>query len=160
MATITQKTYSDVHFGSAPPYGNFSVRHLRLETNSVGAVANSDVATGVAIGDVVRVGVIPGGMKLIDFLMIISDATTAALTGKIGFQYVDGVDDTAVPQDDDYFVAAGQSLATAAVVRKTAATKVVTLPKDAYLIVTTAGAASDAVALIDFAITGEIIGPL
>ena len=79
---------------------------------------------------------------------------TASVTGKIGFEYVDGVDSTAVPQDDDYFMVAGQSLATAARLRNATTNAAVTLPKDAWLILTTAGAANAKVSKLDFILFG------
>ena len=82
-------------------------------------------------------------------LAIVSDAFTAATTAKIGFAYVDGVDSTSVPQDDDYFFLAG--LATNALVRtRSTNTGVapITLPKDAYVILTNAGAAHASVGVL------------
>jgi hypothetical protein len=160
MSTITKKMFGNRHYGSAPPYGNLSVRRFNLTLNASGVIADSDDATVVAIGDIVRVGVIPGGMRLDDFQAIISNAWKAATTCKIGFQYVDGVDDANVPEDDDYFIPATQALSSAAILRKTATTAPVILPKDAYLIVTIAGAEQDEASVTDFAVIGEIVGPV
>ena len=71
--------------------------------NASGVAVNSDLATALQIGDVVRIGVLPAGFKMIDALFITSDAFTALVTANIGFEYVDGVDSSAVPQDADYF---------------------------------------------------------
>jgi hypothetical protein len=156
MATITKNQLGERMFGaSLPVYGNLTGLRYTLETDATGAVSNSDSTTAVAISDVVKVGVIPAGFTILDLLATITTAWTASVTAKIGFAYVDGEDSTAVPQDDDFFVAAGQSLASAAIVRKTATTAPVTLPKDAWLIVTTAGAANAKASLTNFVVIGE-----
>lgn len=158
MATVTKKYLSqEQQFGGAP-YGNSTTLQFNLTTTSAGAVSNGDSTSAVGIGDVVRIGVLPAGAKLIDSLAIVSDAFTAVATCKIGFAYVDGVDSTAVPQDDDYFYAA---LAYNAVGRTRAANTgvvPVTLPKDAYLIVTNAGAALDAVGVLNVVVEAVLTG--
>ena len=153
MATITQKFNPRLNVG-ATPWGNTHGLKYTLETNAAGAVVHSNSAAAIAIGDKVRIGVIPAGTSLLDSLVILSVAMTASVTGKIGFEYVDGVDSTAVPQDDDYFMVAGQSLATAARLRNATTNAAVTLPKDAWLILTTAGAANAKVSKLDFILFG------
>ena len=153
MATITQKFNPRLNVG-ATPWGNTHGLKYTLETNAAGAVVNSNSAAAIAIGDKVRIGVIPAGTSLLDSLVILSVGMTAAVPGKIGFEYVDGVDSTAVPQDDDYFMVAGQSLATAARLRNATTNAAVTLPKDAWLILTTAGAANAKVSKLDFILFG------
>jgi hypothetical protein len=156
MATVTKNQLGERQFGaSLPVYGNLTELRYTLETNATGAVTDSDSASAVAIGDVVKIGIIPAGFTIIDLLATITTAWTASTTAKLGFAYVDGEDVTAVPQDDDFFIAAGQSLATAAIVRKTATTAPVTLPKDAWLILTTAGAANAKASLVNFIVIGE-----
>ena len=117
-----------------------------------------DATAAIADGDVVRLGKIPAGTNVRDHIAVISDAFTASSTYKMGFQYVDGVDVTAVPQDDDYFTAASTALSSVAVQRKTTTTAPLTLPKDAYLIVTNAGAAQAAAGIMDVTIFGRVIG--
>lgn len=78
----------------------------------------------------------------------VDDAMGLWIDSDIGFEYVDGVDSTAVPQDASYFGAA-VALDTAGVYRKTTTTAPVTLPKDAWLIITTAGAANAKAARAD-----------
>ena len=153
MATITQKFNPRLNVG-ATPWGNTHGLKYTLETNAAGAVVNSNSAAAIAIGDKVRIGVIPAGTSLLDSLVILSVAAAASETSKIGFEYVDGVDSTAVPQDDDYFMVAGQSLATAARLRNATTNAAVTLPKDAWLILTTAGAANAKVSKLDFILFG------
>jgi hypothetical protein len=157
MATITQKTLTDRQLTGAP-YGDGLVLPYRMETNASGVIANSDTAAAVGNGDIVRLGILPRGAKLLDSLVTISDAFTASSTYKLGFAYVDGVDSTAVPQDDDYFVAAGTSLASLAVQRKSTTTAPVVLPKDAYLILTNAGAAQAAAGIADIVIFAQATG--
>ena len=157
MPTITQKFNPRLNVG-ATPWGNAHGLKYTLETNASGAAINSDSTAAIALGDKVRIGVIPAGTSLLDSLAILSVAMTASVTGKIGFEYVDGVDSTAVPQDDDYFLAAGQSLATAARLRNATTNAVVTLPKDAWLILTTAGAANAKASKLDFILFGASEG--
>ena len=105
----------------------------------------------------VRLGVLPAGFKLLDSQVIVSDAFTAAVTTSIGFAYVDGVDSAAVPQSANYF-GAGLSLAATARLRNATTNAPVTLPKDAYLILTTAGAANAAAGIADILIDGVLTG--
>jgi hypothetical protein len=157
MATITQKFNPNNNVGSTP-WGNTRGLKYTLETNAAGAAIGSDSTAAIGLGDKVRIGVIPAGTSLLDSLAILSVAMTAAVTGKIGFEYVDGVDVTAVPQDDDYFLAAGQDLATAARLRNATTNAAITLPKDAWLILTTAGAANAKASKLDFILFGASEG--
>jgi hypothetical protein len=99
-----------------------------------------------------------GGMRLDDCLAIVSDAFTARQTLKIGFEYVDGVDDTDVPQDDDYFFAALALDAAGRTRANNTGRAPVVLPKDAYLIGTSAGADTPAAGRLDVLVYGEFIG--
>lgn len=140
MATITKVGHQEARnrLGSTP-WGNLSALFYKLLTNSSGAVVGGDSSAAVASGDKVRIGILPAGFRLFDSELIIKTGMTATITGKLGFEYVDGVDDSSVPQDDDYF-GTGIALATAARVRNAAANTSVVLPKDAWLILTTAEA--------------------
>ena len=53
-------------FGGVP-YGNLSSFKNRLTLNASGVIADSDDATVLAIGDVVKIGLLPAGMKLEDW---------------------------------------------------------------------------------------------
>lgn len=159
MATITKKrVLTEQQFGGAP-YGNRTSLAFSFETSATGRYVNSDTpGTAVAIADKVRIGVLPAGMRIEDALAIVSDAFTALATAKIGFEYVDGVDSTEVPQDDDYFFAA---LAYNAVGRTRAnnlAVRPVTLPKDAYLTLVNAGAALAEAGQLDLLVEGVLLG--
>ena len=80
-------------------------------------------------------------LMLIDSEIVVKTGMTATITAKVGFAYADGVDSTAVPQDDDYF-GTGITVATAGRYRNAASNPSVTLPKEAWLTLTTAVAAN------------------
>ena len=160
MATVTKDNahnLPDPNFGGVP-YGNLAAWHYNLTTNASGVLVASDQATAVASGDVVVLGKIPAGTTLIDMYAVISNAFTTSTDFSIGFKYCDGTDVSAVPQDDDYFAAAADG-GTAAVLRKTTTTKPLTIPKDAYIILTVATATLDEAGVIDIFIIGQIGGP-
>jgi hypothetical protein len=155
MATIKKKyVLTEGGFGGATPYGNALAMRYSFETNAAGVFVNSDTAAAVGNGDKVIIGVLPAGIRLDDALGIVSDAFTALSTGKIGFEYVDGVDDADVPQDDDYFFAA-LSLAAAGRTRaNNTGVRPVLLPKDAYLTLVNGGAAQAAAGAFDLIVYG------
>ncbi len=156
MATVTLKNSAvPRQFGNVP-YGNLASLRFALATNSSGAAINADSTAALAIGDVVDLGPLPEGMTLQDANIIITTAMTTDVTGSLGFKYEDGVDSTDVPQDAAYF-GAGHVLSTAARLRATG-TKLVTLPKPARLILTTAGAANAKASDIKVLVYGELTG--
>lgn len=157
MATITKKRLQDAN-NYAAECGNAVVQRYNLTTNSSGAAIGSDTAAAIAEGDKVRIGILPAGLCIDDALFIVSDAFTALVTADIGFEYVDGVNSTDVPQDADYFGAAFTLHTAGRYAAKNTAVRPVTLPKDAYLIVTTAGAANAAVGVLDVIVRGEMVG--
>lgn len=154
MATVTKKNVKKLRQIGGVPYGNVSALTFNFETNSSGVWVDSDQATALADGDVCRVGVIPAGFQVWEYWLNISDAFTASSTFKVGFAYVDGEDSTAVPQDDDYFCAATTAASQAVLKKTNVAVRPLTLPKDAYLIITNAGAAQAAAGQADIAILG------
>ena len=158
MAKITRKTASQPQYGGFSPYGNLTALYYQVATNATGAVIESDSTAAVASGDVIDLGPIPAGIRLDDVLITVSTAMSASVTGKLGFAYADGVDSTAVPQNDAYF-GTGYALSAAAVLRKTATTAPIRLPKEARLILTTGGAANAKASQIDVRIAGELTGP-
>lgn len=153
MATILKNRGGSRQFGGAP-YGNLSALAFRLVTNASGAAIESNSTAAIASGDKINLGELPGGMRLDDVIATISTAMTASVTGKLGFEYSDGVDSTEVPQDDDYFFAP-TTLAAAAILRKSNTTAPVTLPKAANLILTTGGAANAKASQVDIVVVGE-----
>ena len=157
MAFITKKQSYARRLTGAPFGDMLAISDFNLTTNASGVAALSDTATAVAANDIVRLGILPAGLKLLDYIGTISDAFTATTTFDLGFSYVDGVDSTDVPQNAAYF-ASGASLATAAVLRKATTTAPLTLPKDAYLILTNKTAAQSAAGVIDIAVIGQAVG--
>lgn len=158
MATVTLKNLLQQFGFSGTPYGNAYKDVFSFATNSSGAYVGSDQTTAVLTTDKVRFGVIPAGTLITGALAIVSDAFTATSTAQIGFEYVDGVDSTSVPQDADYFFAA---LAWSSVGRTAMAqtdVRPVVLPKDAYVIVSVGTAALDAVGILDFVVEGVVVG--
>lgn len=152
MPTITKNRLPQARQFSAP-YGNLFADSFRFAVNASGVALDSNGASAVAINDVVRIGILPAGLSIMDATVAISDAFAASTTADIGFAYVDGVDSTDVPQDADYFFAA-QSTATAARARMATAVAPVRLPKDAYVILTRKGAADSAAGVLDLIVSG------
>lgn len=154
MSTVNKQGIKTEYQLGGAPYGNGWRQAFRFETNSSGILMASNKATAIANADVVRIGVLPAGLELHDALMIVSDAFTAATTADVGFQYVDGVDVTAVPEDADYF---GSAIATNAQGRypsDNVAVAPVVLPKEAYLILTIGGANHASAGVMDVIIMG------
>jgi hypothetical protein len=159
MTTTLKKLLTDHLPFSGVPYGNAVSRLYSLSTDASGIVVNGDATVALADAGVVRIGVIDGGTRLEDCLAIVSDAFRASSTAKIGFAYVDGVDDSNVPQDDDYFFAALALDAAGRTRANNTAVRPVVLPKDAYLIVTNGGGnAQNVVGVLDVVVSGAMIG--
>ncbi|MFI8608513.1 hypothetical protein ACIGFL_09330 [Pseudomonas sp. NPDC077649] len=158
MAKVTLKQFGNRQFGGAAgAYGNTTTLKFALQTGANGAALNADSTAAIAAGDVVDLGPLPEGMRLDDMSMLISTGMTATITGSLGFAYADGVDSTEVPQDAAYF-GTGLNLATAARLRAAAAKALVTLPKPARLILTTAVAANAKASKIEVLVSGELQG--
>lgn len=158
MATITKKRYQDSQNFGAVPYGNLTTLEYPVATASTGALIGGDSTAAIGLGDVIRVGILPAGFRLHDSLTIVNDAFTALVTGTIGFAYVDGVDSTTVPQDADYFGAAVAINTAGRYAASNTAVVPVTLPKDAWLTITTGGAAHNTAANAVVLVTGEHVG--
>ncbi len=142
MATITKLGIPDPSNQlGASPYGNLTAFRYVLKTVASGAVEGGDSTAAVASGDTVKLGLLPAGFRLIYSEVIVKTGLTATITAKVGFAYADGVDSTAVPQDDDYF-AAGLAVAIPGRYRNATSNHSVTLPKEAWLTLTTAVAAN------------------
>lgn len=150
MATITKLGRQDPanQLGSTP-YGNVTAFRYILTTNASGAVIGGDSTAAVASGDVVKIGLLPAGFRLIDSEIVIKTAMSATITAKVGFAYADGVDVTAVPQDDDFF-GTGLVMSSAARLRNATANTSVALPKEAWLTMTTAVAANAKASEMEF----------
>ena len=156
MAKVIKNTYQDNQFGGTTPWGNTSSLVFELETTTKGFLVGSSYDKALAANDVVLLGELPEGYRLDDASLIVQKALKTATTGKVGFVYQDGVDHTTIKQDDAYF---GSALNLAAVGKLRATnTKLVRLPKPAYLIVTLSGAAQDAAGKVSVIVTGELMG--
>ena len=147
MATITKK-FNPRNSVGATPWGNAHGLVYPLATAANGGAVGADSPAPIAAGDKVRLGLIPAGSSLLDSQVIVSTAFTAAVVGDLGFEYADGVDSTAVPQDAAYFGTALVLNATGRL-RNATAKAPITLPKDAWLVLTTAGAANAKAARLD-----------
>jgi len=156
MATYTRSTA--VRRLTGAPYGDTLAIPFRFATTAAGVPVGTDGTVALVATDVVRLGIIPAGTRLLDHVAVISDAFTASATYSMGFAYVDGTDSTEVPQDAAYFTAASTSLASVAVQRKATTTAPVTLPKDAWLTMTHAGATHSSVGIIDVTVIGQAVG--
>lgn len=155
MATVSLKSALKRQFGNNP-YGNLSVLSFALATLASGAAADSDSTAAIAAGDVIDLGPLPEGLRLDDAQIIVTTGMTATITGSLGFKYEDGTDSTEAPQDAAYF---GSGIDLAAAGRKRATgTKLLTLPKPARLILTTAVAANAKASDLKVLVYGEQAG--
>ena len=155
MATVKIKSAHMRQFGNVP-YGNVTTLAFALATAANGGAIGADSAAAIGIGDVIDLGPLPEGMRLDDAQVLVTTGMTATITGSLGFKYEDGVDIAAVPQDAAYF---GVGIDLAAAGRKRATgSKLVTLPKPARLILTTAVAANAKVSDIKVLVSGEQLG--
>lgn len=156
MPTYTRTTA--VRRLAGAPYGDVVAIPFRFATTAAGVPVGTDATVALIATDVVRLGILPAGTRLLDHVAVISDAFTASSTYSMGFAYVDGVDSADVPQDAAYFAAASTALSSVAVQRKTTTTAPVTLPKDAWLTMTHAGATHSSVGIIDVTVIGQSVG--
>ena len=132
---------------------------LLKQTPRVGAYGNSahliesiKPLAAVQIADVIRPLFIPAYFRMAD-LLLITDAANASATISVGYATVDGSD-----VDATYFIAAGQTIATASRLRATSAKAPKALTKDAYLTITVAGAVVSTATTITAVVMGEYLG--
>ena len=142
MAVVTKTNAKSLPRAMTAPYGNANHQVYTLATSATGVMVDSNQKTAIAAGDVIRLGIIQAGTTLVDSLSIVSAVFLG--TAKVGFAYIDGVDDTNVPQNDSYFHAALALSAQGRTRANNLAVKPVQLYKDAYLIVTPAAAQTGA----------------
>src|SRR5450631_43627 len=152
MSLITKKQTGENRNWCAP-YGNALSLLYTFTTDASGIFIQSDTPTAPQIGDVIILGRLEAGLLIFDAQVIVSDAFTELTTANIGFQYCDGIDDANAPQDNAYFASALATSATG-VSRKTGVKAPIRLKKDAYLILTNAGAAHAAAGQIDVVVNG------
>lgn len=141
MATIQVPNLATQYPRHNTALGNMIVERYQLQVTA-GLVNGVDIATG----DVIILGILPAGWRLMPQFakIVVSDAFGTGVTGTVGFAYIDGVDDTAVPQDADYFLLSNTLAATVALDGNNTAVTAVRLPKSAYLTVTLGGTSHDA----------------
>lgn len=151
MPTITRKVNPRLQVG-ATPWGNAHGLQYPLLTAANGGVIGADSTAPIVAADKVRLGRIPAGSTLLDSLVVISTGMTATITGDLGFEYIDGVNSAAVPQDLQYF-GTGLALATPDRLRNATTKAPVTLPKDAWLTLTTAVATNVKASRLDVVLT-------
>lgn len=154
MTTVTKSRAKRLAQFGGVPYGNATALRFNLTTNASGVLVDSDQTTALVQTNVVRLGILPAGFEIHDAVSIVSDAFTAATTADIGFQYVDGVDVAAVPEDADYFDAALDTAAQGRTRAANLAVAPITLPKDAYLILTIGGADHASAGVLDIIVNG------
>lgn len=158
MATITRKKINSAQQFGGVPYGNATRLPFTLITGATGAFTDSNSTAAITAADKVYLGILPAGMRLEDALAIVSDAFTATATAKIGFEYVDGVDSTDVPQDADFFFAALALDAAGRTRANNTAVVPVVLPKDAYLVLDWDVATNAVVGRLDILVEGVLVG--
>jgi hypothetical protein len=155
-AVVTRKNINNnVPFTAA--YGNETRLTFNLTLATGGIWLDSDHTDAIQIADTLVLGKIPAGFEIHDCLVTISDAFTGSSTCSIGYKYCDGVDATPA-EDAAYFVPATQALSSTAILRKTGIKAPAKLPKDAYLTLLWAGAAADAVGVLDIDVIGRWTG--
>lgn len=154
MANIVLKRNGMQHGGS--PYGNHSSFAFQVKTNATGVVLDGNSATAPKVNDVIVLGLLPNGFRLDDAQVFVTTPMTASVTGDLGFVYEDGINRSDVPQDTAYF-GAGLVLNAAGRLRATG-TKLVTLPKNALLVLTIKGANNAKESDVSVVVQGELTG--
>jgi hypothetical protein len=157
--TEYKKDYVDTERQYSGPSGNASRLMFKMTTTAGGIVEDSDAAAALGSGDTVVLGVLPAGMTLTGAKGIVSDAFVGSSTAAIGFRYVDGVDVTATPEDADYFWAALVLNAQGRTLENNLAVAPVTLPKDAYLVLTHSAHTQNEAGRLDVVVEGILGGP-
>jgi hypothetical protein len=153
MATINKKNADNgVQLGNTP-WGNLSALRYTLKTDAAGKVINGDSTSAPAANDVINLGHLPAGFRFVDSQVVVVTGMKATATADLGFSYKDGVDDTSVPQDADYF-GVGLNVATAARLRNATTNASIVLPKDANLLFTLKTVGNDKASDIEVVIFG------
>lgn len=158
MATILIKDMGISQFGGVDPAGNLTTYRGTLATIANGSAVNAVGPTlPIVVTDKIRLSVLPAGMVLETATIVVSNGMSAGVTGSLGFEYIDGFDSVEVPQDAAYF-GSGIALSTAARLANASTKALVQLPKEAFLILTIAGAANAKASRLDVIVHGERLG--
>lgn len=138
-------------------YGNAVKIMFVLTTDTGGKLLGGNANTKLTVGTKVALGDLPQGMRLTDSQVKVTDATNATVTAKLGFAYTDGIDNTNVPQDAEYF---GTGLVLSAVgrLRNTSTKASHVLPKPALAVLEIAGADVSEASRIEVLIEGTLEG--
>lgn len=103
-------------------------------------------------GDKLYLGIIPAGVRVDDFALIFDDCGTS-VTCKVGYSPVDSTP----TEDDDYWIAAGYDIATAAG-RKDSTSHPVVFEKPVKIMLTVGGANFTGTPSITAVVKGEMVG--
>lgn len=160
MATVVVNQNQSKNLRGTSPYGNRATLRYSLKTDATGAVIGAvGPQVPLAIGDVVKLGPLPSGLRIVDSQVIVVTGMTASVTGSLGYDYADGDDSAETVKKDPAFLGTALALATAARVRNTVAKAPVKLEKAGVVTLTIAGAAnakaSEIEVLVDVLIEGE-----
>lgn len=156
MATTRLKTDPKQQMGNTP-WGNRVAFRFVLSTDASGRVLGADRLADFKTGDKVVLGMLPEGLRILDSQVLVTTALTAATTGKLGFEYADGIDNATAPQDDDYFGAA-LALNAAARLRNATTNATVLLPKPAHVTLVLGGADNAKSGRVEIIIEGVFEG--
>lgn len=136
MADVIKTNLDVVRPLGGVPFGNLTILPFEIEV-AAGVIAKSDKATAVAATDVVYAGKIPKGFKFYDCTAkAIAAIGAATSTIDVGFEYVDGVDVSALPEDADAFFDAQATSAAFFARGSLAKVPPIAFTKEAYLIIT------------------------
>lgn len=138
-------------------YGNAAKIMFVLTTDTGGKLLGGNANTKLTIGTQVALGYLPQGMRLTDSQVKVTDATNASVTAKLGFVYPDGIDNTNVPQDAEYF-GTGLVLSATARLRNATSKPSHVLPKAALAVLEIAGADVSEASRIEVLIEGTLEG--
>ena len=160
MATVTLNQKQPKNLRSVSPYGNLALLRYVLRTDAAGAALGAANAPQrpLAVGDVVKLGPLPSGARIVDSQVIVVTGMTAAVTASLGFDYLDGDDTTEEVKKDPAYLGAGLVLSAAARLRNTVAKAPVKLEKAGVLTLTLAGAANAKVSEVEILLTVAIEG--
>ena len=150
--TVTASDVTVKHQLPGVPFGNLTVLPFTI-TFLEGVLTLSDTATAVVHTDTIVLGTIPKGFEVHQaFIRSTAALGAATSTLDIGFEYVDGVDVTAFPENIDEWADAQANVAIFSVPGNTAPVPQA-LSKDALLIATV----NTAALLTTGSLTGSII---
>lgn len=157
MAKLTIDGAGNSRYGNKPD-GNDAVYRFVVETGATGILLRSREATvALAVNDVLKIGRLQAGMVPDTMKAIVSNHFGAGVTASFGFAYADGVDSAELPQSATYF-GTGIVLSAVGDIPVPIKSKLVALPKDAWLTMTITGAAVAEAGYMDVVIRGEQTG--